>query len=254
MQVFVGGGNAIFLLLTVLFTGFLALVGLVAWRDSNRTLFRAATGVAGVVIGVYGALLLTAGLASKERVLSQGEVKWFCGFYLDCHLGVSVDKVESAKSLPGANGPVVAKGIFRIITLRFHNSARNPDLDMTIYRPRSELVDARGGKYLRSPEAEIAATRNRSFSPVLDEQLSVGHSPVLATVVFDTPFETPEPRLRIEEGFIVDRVIELLLVNDDNSLLHQPAFLALNKSRAWSPTSFLRNVENMFPRVRLASR
>lgn len=254
MQVFAGGGNAIFFLLTLLFTGFLALVGLFAWRNGNRSLFRAATGVGGVVIGVYCALLVTAAIASKERVLSQGEVKWFCGFYLDCHLGVSVRKVETAKSLPGPDGPVVARGIFRIITLEFHNSAQNRGIAMTLYSPFAELIDSRGGKYERIVEAEAAAAGSQSFAPALKDRLAVGHEPVYATVVFDTPFEAPEPRLRIEEGFIVDRAIELLLVNDDNSLMHEPTLLALSKSDARSPISFLRSMEAMLPRARLALR
>ncbi len=253
MQVFVGGGNAIFLLLTVLFVGFLGLVGLFAWRNKNRSMMRAATGVAVVVLGVYGALLVTAAIASRERVLDQGEVKWFCGFYLDCHLGVSVARVESVKTLTGTTGPVTAKGIFRIVTLRFYNNARNPSLDMTLYDPRAELVDSRGARYNRSAEAETAVAQLGSFAPPASEQLSVSHNPLLATVVFDVPPDVINPSLSIEEGFIIDRVIDLVLVNDDNSIFHQPTLLALGASYP-HPTSFLENLESILPRARLASR
>lgn len=242
MQVFVGGGNAIFLLLTVLFTGFLALIGLFAWRHENRAAVRAATGVGAVVLGVYAALLLTAAMASHRRVLTQGEVKWFCGFYLDCHLGVSVAKVESAKTLNSASGSATAKGAFWIVTLRFHNSARNPGLDMTLYHPRVELVDATGVGVARSAAAESVAAHIPTYATPVKDQLSVGHAPLYATVVFDVPADFVNPALSIDEGFIVDRLIELVLINDDNSILHKPLLLALDAGGAQPVTSFLKSV------------
>lgn len=254
MQVFVGGGNAIFLLLTVLFTGFLALVALFAWRIRNRSIFRTATSVGVIVLGVYGALLVTAAIASKERVLSKGEVKWFCGFYLDCHLGVSVAKVESVKTLAGSHGPVTATGVFTVITLQFHNNARNLGLEMTLYNPRVALIDSHGTKYERSAQAEFVAVRRRTFAAPVNEELSVTHAPLFATVIFDVPSDVTNPKLSIEEGFIVGRIIELVLVNDDNSILHKPTLLALSATNARSPTSFLLDMENIFPRVHLASR
>lgn len=254
MQVFVGGGNAIFFLLTILFTGFLALVALLAWRNNNQSALRAATGVGAVVLGVYAALLVTAALASQRRVLSQGEVKWFCGFYLDCHLGVSVERVESAKTLTTASGAVTAKGAFWIITLRFHNSARNPQLAMTLYRPRAELIGASGTAVARSLAAESVAARIPAYATPLKDQLSVGHSPMLATVVFDVAADFGDPVLSIDEGFIVDRAIELVLVDDDNSILHEPTLLALNSSGAQPVTALLKSIKTVFPRPRLASR
>lgn len=254
MQVFVGGGNAIFLLLTVLFTGLLALVALLAWKRKNESVFRTAAGVGVVVLGVYGALLITAALASKERVLGLGEIKWFCGFYLDCHLGVSVAKVESAKSLARSSGPVVAKGVFKIVTVELHNSAKNSTLAMTLYHPLAVVVDARSVRYERSLEAERAIAQNGSFAAPLKEQTSITHTPSFATLVFDVPPDAPNPRLSIDEGFIVDRIIELVLVNDDNSVLHEPTFLALGESKAIPSTSYLRIRSRYIPRVRLASR
>ncbi len=254
MQVFVGGGNAIFFLLTVLFTGFLALVGLFAWRKKNRHALRAVTGVGAVVLCVYAALLVTAAMASQERVLSKGEVKWFCGFYLDCHLGVSVAKVESAKSIARQGQSVTAKGAFWIVTLEFHNSARNPALDMTLYHPRAELIDATGARYARSVEAEKITGQLPTYASPIKEQISVSHAPLFATVVFDVPPDVTNPKLNIDEGFIVDRVIELVLVNDDNSILHKPTLLALDASRPRPLTSLLRSIRHVFPRARLASR
>lgn len=254
MQVFVGGGNAIFLLLTVLFAGFLALVALVAWRRKNQSVLRAATGVGVVVLGVYGAMLLSAAIASRERILAAGEVKWFCGFYLDCHLGVSVSKVQSARDLPHSSGSIVARGVFKIVTVELHNSAKNPGLDMTLYRPRAVVVDVKGSRYTRSVQAEQAIARSSSFAAPLKEVVSVGHAPLFATMVFDVPADAENTRLSIEEGFVLDRVIELVLVNDDNSVLHKPTSLALDGSRSSPPISYRNHPGGKFLRVRLASR
>jgi hypothetical protein len=42
----------------------------------------------------YVVLLLTASLTSCERVYYPGDWKPFCGFYLDCHLSVTVEEVK----------------------------------------------------------------------------------------------------------------------------------------------------------------
>ena len=252
MQVFVGGGNAIFLLLTVLFTGFLALVALLAWKRKNQSALRAAIGVGMVVLGVYAALLISAGLASRERVLAAGEIKWFCGFYLDCHLGVSVSKVETARTITGADSSVTARDIFMVVTVELHNSARNPNLDMTLLKPIAFIVDASKNRYSRDPRAEAVLAGNPRFHSPLKERTPVGHSPVLATMVFDVPSTIATPRLSIEEGFVVDRVIELALVNDDNSLFHKPTLLALDEPDPRPSSEQRKNTRTL--RVRLASR
>jgi hypothetical protein len=252
MQLFVGGGNAIFFLLTVLFTGFLALVALVAWKRKNQSTLRAAIGVGAVVLGVYSALLISAALASRERVLAAGEVKWFCGFYLDCHLGVSVAKVESAKTIAGTRSTVTAHDLFMIVTLELHNSARNPNLDMTLFKPTAFIVDAGRNRYQRNAAAEQAITGVGRFEPPLEERMKVGHSPVQATLVFDVPADAKSPKLSLDEGFFLDRLIELVLVNDDNSLFHKPTFLALSDEDARPSRDQEQSTRIL--RVRLASR
>ena len=254
MQVFVGGANAILLLLTVVFVGFLTMVGLIAWRRKNRTALRTATAVGVSVIGIYVALLLSAALVSKQRILAAGEIKWFCGFYLDCHLGVSVSKVESVKNLPGQTSPIVAKGVFKIVTVEFHNSARNQSLDMTLFHPVAEIVDEQGRRYQRSVQAEQAIAKISSLPEPVKEKVLISHAPSFGTMAFDISADAVNPKLSIEEGFIVDRVLELVLVNDDNSVLHQPTFLALAGNGNQQPTSYIRNKAGKVLRARLASR
>lgn len=51
-------------------------------------------------------------------MLAPGQIKRFCGVYLDCHLGVSVDEVRAASSVGDPGRTVMAKGKFQIVTLR----------------------------------------------------------------------------------------------------------------------------------------
>jgi hypothetical protein len=254
MQAFVGGTNAILLLLTVVFTGSRAMIGFIAWRRKNTRVLRTTAAAGAVVLGVYAALLLSAALVSKQRILAAGEVKWFCGFYLDCHLGVSVVRVQSAKNIQGSSGEVVANGVFKIVTVEFHNSARNQSLNMTLYHPRASVVDAQGRWYQRDRRAEEALARNPAYSSPVEDRVSVSHAPLLGTMAFDISPDATNPRLSIEEGYIVDRILELVLVNDDNSIFHKPTFLALGENSVQPPTSYIRGRNVKTLRVRLASR
>ena len=54
------------------------------------------------------------------------------------------------------------------------------------------------------------------------------HTPIDATIVFDLPANIQQPRLQISEGWIVDRILELGLINDENSIFHKRSFFALD--------------------------
>ena len=222
-----GGGNAIILLLTAMAVGAAVLGAIIAYRRNRRTTARNLALAAALLTLLYGGGVVVASASSQERVLAPGETKWFCGFYIDCHLGVSLQKSETATSISGPAGRVPAQGRFHIVTLRLHNNAKNPSLDMMMYRPRVEIVDAAGIRYRRSTAAESAIAGGRWPAPLALET-RVPHKPVDATVVFDLPPDVRAPRLAISEGWIVDRIIELGLVNDENSILHKRTYIALD--------------------------
>ena len=224
-----GGGNAIILLLTAMAIAAAVLGAIIAVRRKRRTTTRNFALGAALLLLLYGGGVVVASAASQERVLAPGETKWFCGFYLDCHLGISLQRSETATAVSGPAGRLTANGRYHILTLRLHNSAKNPSLDMMMYRPRVEIVDAAGTRYRRSTAAESAFAAEKRSSPLAVET-RVPHKPVDATVVFDLPPDIRSPRLAISEGWIIDRVIELALVNDENSVLHKRTYIALDSN------------------------
>lgn len=228
MDALVGGGNAILLLLTILTVGALAVIAFLAHRRSNRRATQVAALVVGVIAAGYATLLLVASATSREQTLARGEVKWFCGFYLDCHLGLSVDGTETVKSIMSPSGPVTASGLFHVVRLRLHNSARNPAINMTLYEPVAKVIDASGNQYLRSSAAEHALASASTTAKPLPREMRVTHEPTYATLAFDLPIDTVDPRLLVTDGWVIDRVLEFVLINDENSILHRKTLLALD--------------------------
>src|SRR5712691_9539522 len=92
-------GGILLLLLTVV-AAFVATVGVIhALLREKRELLQAIGLGALIWAAAYAAILLTMSLTSQPRVLGLHEAKRFCGFYLDCHMGVSVEAVDTAKTI-----------------------------------------------------------------------------------------------------------------------------------------------------------
>ena len=230
----VGGGNAILLLLTAMMVVGTGIVAVLAARRKELRVARTFLGAGAIIAVAYAGGVIAASAASTERTLASGETKWFCGFYLDCHLGLSLDKVEMVTELPGQGVPLQARGNFHILTLQLHNSAKNPNIDMLLYRPDVRIVDASGTKYERSADAEavLAYGIQAARPPILAAETKVTHQPTQATIAFDLPANVQGARLIVTEGWIVDKVIELGLINDENSIFHQRTYIALDSNDA----------------------
>jgi hypothetical protein len=222
MTELVGGGNAILLLLTGMALAGAGAVAFLAVRRKKHGVARTFIGGAAILALAYGGGVLAASAASREVTLAPGDTKWFCGFYLDCHLGLSVDRHETVAEV----GALKPAGQFHILTLGLHNSAKNPNVDMLLYHPEAKLVDASGRAYSRSAAAESALPRERP--PLLGAETTVTHDSAQATIVFDLPVNAADPRLIVTEGWLVDRVIELGLIDDENSIFHRRTYQALD--------------------------
>ncbi len=229
MAQLVGGGNAILLLLTAMAIGGAAIIAFLAYRSHSPGVMRTFIGGAAILGLAYFGGVIAASAASNEQTLQIGDVKWFCGFYLDCHLGMSVESSRRIAALPTSAGEVKATGIFHVLKVKLHNSAKNPNIDMLLYRPDAKVVDALGNEYSRSTAGE-AAIAGSGRPAVLGAETKVTHTPVIATLVFDLPANVQQPRLRVSEGWIVDRVIELGLINDENSIFHKRSFFSIDGS------------------------
>ncbi|MEO8192358.1 MAG: hypothetical protein ABI681_00815 [Gemmatimonadales bacterium] len=231
MEALVGGGNAILLLLTGMAVVGALLIAFIAFRRDQPRVARTFLGGGTIIALLYAGGVIAASAGSSEKILARGETKWFCGFYLDCHLGMSVESAEKVAELPAAGGSAVKPtGVFHVVTLQLHNNAKNPRIDMLLYEPEFRIVDALGNEYARSAAAEAALATGAQRPGPLGPETKVTHQPIQATIAFDLPANVQRPRLLVSEGWILDRVIERGLINDENSILHKRTLLALDDS------------------------
>jgi hypothetical protein len=165
--------------------------------------------VAGGWAALYGASLLTLSLGSRGRVLAWDEDLRFCGFYLDCHLRVAVTGVEIVDSIAGAR----PEGRFHVVTLRIGSDAKAARL--RLHDPRLTVTDAAGRRFDRTATAEAALGPR----PALTDEVGPGAA-YATTVVFDLPRDAGEPRLAVTHGWWADRLIEFILIGDEDSFLH----------------------------------
>jgi hypothetical protein len=171
--------------------------------------------------GAYATLLIVASLESRERTLPIGETKRFCGFYLDCHMGVAVERVDTMSSIGPPSEELRAGGTFYVITLRVSSDARRVPLHLE--HPRAVIVDAEGFHHERSLEAEQKLASAQRVE--LERPVEAGDSFTRA-IVIDVP-GVREPRLYVSVGGPLDRALELAVIGDEDALLHARTFHAL---------------------------
>src|SRR5919108_344357 len=109
--------GVLLMLATILAAG-LAIVAAVAagYFHLPRLAYATQIGVASWAT-VYAGLLMSTSARSHARVLAPGNVKRFCGFYLDCHMGAAVVDVRRMPSLGAPPNEVRAAGEFYVVTL-----------------------------------------------------------------------------------------------------------------------------------------
>ncbi|HKP70785.1 MAG TPA: DUF4352 domain-containing protein [Pyrinomonadaceae bacterium] len=167
----------------------------------------------------YFAMLLAFSLTSKESDLGLNQPKEFCGFYLDCHMHTAVTGVRQTKTI----GNKEAKGEFYIVTVKVFSNAKQATLGLLSVD--AHVVDATGREYSRDSQAETLLPTQpefeRKIAPVENFEKEI---------VFDLPVDIASPRLDIREGYGIDHVIESLLVDDEDSVLHKRAYFKLEAS------------------------
>ncbi|HYO47053.1 MAG TPA: hypothetical protein VEY33_10250 [Gemmatimonadota bacterium] len=194
----------------------------VAWRrGSHRAAGRIALGM-GAWLLAYGTVLAAVSLASDERVLARGETKWFCGVYLDCHVGVAVPSVRNADVLGEGEATLRANGRFWIVSLTIENSAIRVPLGL--YDPEARVADAAGRSWDRVIEAERALAGEPAD---LTREVPPGGS-YTVELVYDLPEDVADPRLLVTEKGLPERLAERVLIGDDDSLLHAPTTLRIS--------------------------
>ena len=173
------------------------------------------SGAVAVWLVFYTTMLLGVSLASREKTLELNEAKAFCGFYLDCHLHASVSGVRTAKQI----GDKTAQGVFYIVKVKIFSDAKRAAIG------------------LHNPQFEVVDEQRRIFEPIEDSMVSgnpferkvpAGGS-FEGEVIFDLPADIKNPRLDVAEGIGIDKVIESVLIGDEDSILHKRNYFKLEE-------------------------
>lgn len=170
----------------------------------------------------YAAMLFGFSFMSEEKVLALNETKEYCGFYLDCHLHTSVLEVRTAKQI----GNQTAKGIFYIVKVKVLSDAKNPEIPFRLIEPKAEVTDENGRIYTRIAEAE----NQLPTAQVRLNQDIKGKETIEKEIVFDVAAPSDKLKLLITEGYGVDKYIEAVLVDDDDSILHRQKYFRLEQN------------------------
>jgi len=206
---------------TVLLT-LAALAGLAGTLSSRKP--GAALGVAGglaawyaLVVGFVGAV----SLLQPGRSLAPGEVKRFCGFYLDCHLGAAVVGRQRVTMI----GDVASRGVFEVLTLEISSDARAEP--MRPYGVQAALVGPDGARYARDGAAEAAWERQTGHSASFDQEVPPNGGAFHKDLIFDVPRDSGALALDVRESAFPDDVLEWFLAGDEDSFLHPRTLLRL---------------------------
>jgi len=115
--------------------------------------------------------------------------------------------VRTAKQI----GDKTAQGVFYIVKVKIFSDAKRAAIG------------------LHDPQLEVVDEQRRVFEPIADSTVSgnpferkvpAGGS-FEGEIVFDLPADIKNPRLDVAEGIGIDKVIESVLIGDEDSILHK---------------------------------
>lgn len=170
-------------------------------------------GAASIWLVFYTTTLLGVSLASREKTLRLNEAKAFCGFYIDCHLHASVSEVRTTKQI----GDRTAEGVFYIVKVKISSDARRAAIGL--HDPQFEVVDEQRRTFAPLEDSTVLSDR-------FGQKVPAGGS-FENEIVFDLPTDAKNPRLDIAEGIGIDKIIESVLIGDEDSILHRRNYFEL---------------------------
>jgi hypothetical protein len=165
----------------------------------------------------YFAMLFGTSYTSTERTLAFNEPKKFCGFYLDCHMHVSVNDVRRTKEI----GNKSAAGEFYLVKVEVFSDAARATLGLNTVD--AHVIDSAGQAYNRDMLAEAELAPQPEFEKRVGPEQSF-----VKEIVFDIPTDAENPRLDIRETSGFDQVVEAILVGDEDSILHKRSYFKLD--------------------------
>ena len=218
------------LLLTVLAILGALLTAVVAWTMKKRSLALFSLAVGAATAALYIAALLVTSLQSTPERLAIGQTKHFCGFYLDCHIGVAVADVEQRDALTDPAGTVLAKplGRFWLVRVRMNSNARAATLSAV--EPLIEVVDRAGTRYAPSAAGQTALASLRGPQPPLAGAYAPGGER-FTWIAFDLPVSVRAPSLLVRDDLGALHLEETILISDEDAIWHAPVLLSLAPDR-----------------------
>lgn len=196
-----------------------------ALRKRRRDLLEKTGMAAGLWLGIYLILFSLASLTSRERTVPLGERLTFCGFYLDCHLGVRVDSVLRAPVVHTSLQIHRARGEYYVTWLRFDSDA--VAVPLTLDAPQLVAVGAGGARIECDTDVSGQVMRDAGLSTELSRRIQPRGGSYTVACVFDVPADQVPPRLLVRKGGWVERLSERFLIGDTDSAFHAPVYLTL---------------------------
>jgi len=132
----------------------------------------------------------------------------------------AVTGVRTTKTL----GDAVAKGAFYVVKVKVFSDARRATLGLLSVE--ATVLDDAGNLYQRDLQTETQLSPQPPF-----EQKISGVGSFEKQIVFDLPADVIYPRLDIRDGYGIDHLIEAVLVDDEDSVLHKRQFFELQEPK-----------------------
>ena len=217
------------MLVTVLVFAALGLIATVSLLSRRLDILAKIVKISLVWAAAYLSLLIGAAGGSDEVVLEPGTRKSFCGAYVDCHLGVTVVGSWTSKDVVFDGVSWSANGKFLFVDVEVSSDAGNTPLHLRY--PRATVITENGNRYERSRNVEHKFATGIGQPHSLSSSLQPNGS-ITKTLVFDVPEDARNPRLHTTNGGFVERLVELFLIGDEDSLFHKPVLLGLAKNPA----------------------
>jgi hypothetical protein len=181
---------------------------LVFWFARKPKFARLAIVALGGLGAIYFALLLGFSVSSREKVLAQGQEKYFCE--IDCHLAYSVVDVKTQPG-PSGNSCVVT------LRTRFDESTTSPSRPKEaplMPSPREVmLIDRAGREY-----SAVSSAGNSLMTPIRPAESYT------TQLEFRVPPDASGLRLLLNT---VPAWPDRVVIGDENSWLHKKTYFAL---------------------------
>ena len=170
--------------------------------------------------------LLVVSLGSVTERLPLGQVKRFCGFYLDCHSGLGVVAVEQHDRLADSTGAVLATPAGRFWLVRVRISSNASAATLSVVEPLIEVIDSAGTHFAPSRDAQKALVALHGPQPALAGPL-VPNGARDMWLAFDLPLSVRAPALWVRDDLGATHPEEKILIGDEDAVFHAPVLLAL---------------------------